>query len=299
MILSKVSYVLGAIPKRFSRPDTCPGCGSMEHSQVDRKAFHELRRCGDCSLLYRWPYETAEEMSSFYQKGYQQKGLTTDLPDESALAALVKNKFKNTDKDFSLVIEWIRSLGLPKSARILDYGANWGYGVYQFNQAGYQAMGFEISAPRAAYSRQLAGVEVMTDWESVAQRGPFDMVFSSHVLEHTPNPARAIASQMAVLSPGGWLMAIFPNGSKAFRDADRESFHRLWGRVHPVMLNDEFVQRLLSDELMFMGAKADMATVAGMLESTEKPIRGDLSGSEMLILARKKGAVVHHDGWRS
>lgn len=82
--------------------------------------------------------------------------------------------------------------GMPADSRVLDFGANWGYGVWQLRQAGFSAIGYELSEPRAAYSTRL-GVEIFTDWSEIQGRAPFDVVFSSHVLEHTPDPARALA----------------------------------------------------------------------------------------------------------
>ena len=286
MDFAKLRYALGAIPRRFVQPQVCPSCGTRESSRVDRKGFHELRRCAGCALLFRWPYETAAEMARFYQREYAQPGLTTDLPDPETLKHLMATGFKGSHKDFSRVIHLFEGLGIPSNARILDYGANWGYGVRQFCEAGYDAIGFELSKPRAEFSKQL-GVEVFKEWTATASQGPFDVVFSSHVLEHTPNPASALNDQMTVLRPGGWLVALFPNGSEPFRREKPGSFHCLWGRVHPVMLNDAFVTEAFGHQVVFRGSlsESDLSKIRSISE--QDSAYGDLSGSEMLLVARK------------
>lgn len=279
----KIRYVIGGLKRRGRQPRRCPSCHSHVARRVDRKGFHDLLRCINCSLLYRWPYETAAEMARFYQRNYQQTGLTTDLPDETALNQLMAAQFRGTAKDFSRVIELLGVLNIPRGARVLDFGANWGYGVWQLQQAGYAAVGYELSRPRASYSRKL-GVEVLADWDAVETRAPFDVVFSSHVLEHTPDPAQALRQKLAVLAPDGWLIAFFPNGSEVFQKSDPSAFHRIWGQVHPVLLDEKFVRNILPGPALVVGAHcAD--DIEGLKRWDRKTARvGTLNTSEMLVI---------------
>lgn len=283
--LGKVRYALGALPKRLVQPCVCPSCGALVSTRADRKGFHELRRCGQCALLYRWPSESAAEMETFYQQHYKQAGLTTDLPDASALKLLLAKGFKGSSKDFSKVLAVFRAIGLPAGARILDFGANWGYGVWQFQQAGYEAMGYELSKPRAEFSKEL-GVQLLTDWCDVVQAGPFDVVFSSHVLEHTPDPAQALRDQLAVLKTNGFLIALFPNGSDAFRLAEPQAFHQLWGHVHPVMLNDRFISETLKTHIVFQGSLTDKDIAILDRWDQQNNACASCAASELLVVAR-------------
>lgn len=226
-------------------------------------------------------------MQSFYQLDYAQPGLTTDLPGPAALQQLIETQFRGCDKDFSRIIELLTAVGVAKGARILDYGANWGYGVWQLGNAGFDVVGFELSKRRGEFGARL-GVTIFTEWNAVLSRAPFDVVLSTHVLEHMPDPAGAIREQMALLEPGGWLIAIFPNGSEPFRDADPEAFHRLWGQVHPVMLNDEFVSNLLGRQLLFLGnpSPGDLNRIRGLVDGVGEV--GNLAASEMMLVARKR-----------
>lgn len=283
--MSKLFYVLGGFLRSWQQQRVCPSCGSGESHAVDRKGFHRLLRCGGCGLLYRWPYETQEEMRRFYQRAYQQAGLTTDLPDADTLKALMQTGFQGSSKDFSRVAELLRMLSVKPGAKILDFGANWGYGVWQLREAGFDVIGYELSQPRADFSAHL-GVEVLTDWPKVVQRGCFDVVFSSHVLEHTPDPADALRRQCEVLAAGGLVIAYVPNGSAHFFEAEPSAFHKLWGRVHPVMLDEVFVRKTLAPLPVAVGAHRP-EDLQGLLNWDRKTFwTGTLNTSEMLIVGK-------------
>lgn len=279
----KLQYVVGGMFQRTRQKRICPNCGSRTSLRRDRKGFHELLQCSDCALLYRWPYETQKEMTRFYQRDYQQAGLTTDLPDQASLSELMATGFRGSEKDFARVVELLEALSVPTGARILDFGANWGYGVWQLQQAGFSTIGFELSEPRASYSKNL-GVEVFTDWSEIESRAPFDVVFSSHVLEHTSDPAEALQRQLEVVSREGWLIAFFPNGSEAFQKADRTAFHRLWGRVHPVMLNEFFIRNILPAPALAIGAYCPKDVRALKHWDCATSWTGTLNTHEMLVV---------------
>lgn len=56
---------------------------------------------------------------------------------------------------------------------------------------------------------------------------------------------------------GGNIIAYVPNGSIEFLLSNRLSFHKLCGRVHPVMLDEIFVRRALVSAAVAVGAHAD------------------------------------------
>lgn len=283
--LSKAAYAFSGLLRRTQQSQTCPGCGGNASNSVDRKVFHTLVRCLDCNLLYRFPYETAEEMASFYQRAYHQSGLTTELPDEEELEKLVAVGFKGSSKDFDRIVRLFGALDIPTGASILDFGANWGYGVWQLHEAGYNAIGYELSEPRSAFSKNL-GVRVCTEWQQLEGHAPFDVVFSSHVLEHTPSPSLALQQQIDVLAPGGLLIAVMPNGSDSFRRANYQGFNKLWGKVHPVMLSDDYFRKILPGDLA-LGAICSK-DLAGLKEwNKRKSWLGTLDQNELLAVWQK------------
>ena len=237
---TKIRYLLSGAVGRLSSSPSCPSCGSIQSEQVDRKYFHVLLRCSKCELLHRFPRENAEEMKLFYEDSYSEPGLTTELPADAQLQSLLESKFQGSPKDFSYHIEILRALGLTAGSRLLDFGANWGYSTWQFQRAGFQAEGFELSRARATFGKKL-GLNICTDSSKLLP--PYDAVYSSHVLEHVPDPLATLQQQLAMTRPGGLVVAHTPNGSADYRHRAPDTFHRIWGQVHPVLLSDKFVAK--------------------------------------------------------
>ncbi len=281
-LIGKIGYLLAGLTGRLQASAQCPSCQSVTATTVDRKFFHSLKECAKCRLLFRHPAESATGMKAFYQKGYAEPGMTTELPDPTTLKQLIDTGFKDSAKDFSYHLRVLQALGLKQGARLLDYGANWGYMTWQFQKAGVDVTAFEISAPRAAYGQKL-GVKIHT---SLAEAGAdFDMVYSCHVLEHVPDPASVIREQLALVKPGGLVVAHTPNGCRSHQARHRDLFHQTWGRVHPVLLTDEFVARV-AGEHPYLVTSDDTPEAVATWNGTTQEIR-DTSGTGFFFAIRK------------
>ena len=272
--VSKSLYACSGLTGRL-KSKICPACGSKEARSIARKVFHTFSQCSVCGLAFRYPVEDATQMLAFYQEDYEQSGLTTDLPDIAALNQLKENNFKGSSKDFSDAISFFGILGLASEARILDFGANWGYASYQFRQAGYQTDAFEVSQPRAAFGQRL-GIDIKTRLEDVS--GPFDACFSSHVLEHVPNPLDSLRTQMALTKTGGFVLGVTPNGSLHRLANEARGYNRNWGRVHPVLLTETFIAYVAGERPYYVGSGDRFPTALnwGMTSACIDDMRGSI-----------------------
>lgn len=233
-----LNYLLKGAYRRLYQSSNCPCCHSPNGLVVDRKLFHSLIECSNCRILHRYPSESSSVMSDFYQDGYDEPGITTELPTDHILEKFLQNNFRESPKDFSYHIEILKTLGLKPGNKLLDFGANWGYATYQFKKAGFDTDAFELSKPRAAFGKKL-DLNISTRYPEMDER--YDMVYSCHVLEHVPNPLETIQKMLAMVKIGGMVVAHTPNGSGSFRIKNPKLFHLLWGRVHPVLLTDQFI----------------------------------------------------------
>lgn len=126
----------------------CPSCGSTESGLVQRKYFvTELRKCRQCKLLYRYPTDSEEDNSAFYQNSYDE-GFTTNLPSEAELKILLLRGFQGHEKDSGTYLEVMRALKVRPGSKVIDFGCSWGYGSWQLQQAGFSVQGYEISRAR-------------------------------------------------------------------------------------------------------------------------------------------------------
>jgi predicted SAM-dependent methyltransferase len=179
-------------------------------------------------------------LENFYQKSYSQ-GFTTDCPSDEALAALCSTNFAGCEKNFGDYVGVLDAIGLNSGDSILDFGASWGYGSWQLKCAGFEVFSYEISRPRAEYARTKLHCNTLDSVKQLPQR--VRCMFSSHVIEHLPNPNIIWEIANEVLTPDGVILCFCPNG-----DPGRESrigakqYHRTWGKVHPLLISPRFLR---------------------------------------------------------
>ena len=236
----KIGYFAKSLFKSIAgRGFACPSCGAKKSAVVDRKYLvTSLRRCEQCSLLYRAPTSSIEENRDFYQEEYSQ-GFTSDLPNDAELDRLVRTKFLGSEKDYAQYIAVLRALGVSAGDKILDFGCSWGYGSWQLKEAGYLVRAFEISRPRCKFAKERLNIDACDDLKLLGD-SKFDVLFSAHVLEHVPSVAAVFELARQVVRPGGLVVSFTPNGSRSFRQKNFGAWRQLWGDVHPNLLDDEF-----------------------------------------------------------
>ena len=238
----KIAYLANSTRKTLQASGfSCPSCGSHQSTTVRRKYIVTvLRRCSVCELQFRTPTTSVAENAAFYQEAYTQ-GFTTDCPTDEDLAGYLRAGFVGSVRDYSQYIEIVRAAGQTTGARLFEFGCSWGYGSWQFRRAGFDVEAYEISAPRARYAKQKLGIRVHDTLDQV--KGPFDIFFTSHVLEHVPSVRLALDFARTILKPGGLIVAITPNGSVDFRRRAGTDWNKLWGLVHPNFLDERFYHR--------------------------------------------------------
>lgn len=280
MNVAKLRYLSSGISGRLTQPRLCPACKHSDHTTVDKKYFHSLLECRNCGLRYRYPSETNEKAKEFYQHEYSEEGLTTDLPSDEYLAKLLKTGFRKSEKDFSHVISIMSALGISPGMRVLDFGANWGYATYQFREHGFDAVAFEVSAPRAAFGERI-GVTVQTELINIG--GEFAAVYSSHVLEHIPNPMEALQQQLDLVKPGGVVLGHTPNGSYHRQNDSPTSYRANWGMVHPVLLTEKFISTVADGRPYFVTSNDNLEKIESW---NGKQIISEMDGANMFFAIR-------------
>jgi SAM-dependent methyltransferase len=108
----------------------------------------------------------------------------------------------------------IRHLPAPGSGggRVLDAGCGNGDFLRVAEDLGHEAIGIDPD-PDAVERARSRGLDARLGHlpGSGLQRGSFDHVFLSHVLEHLHRPAEALSEACALLAPGGRLWLSLPN----------------------------------------------------------------------------------------
>ena len=103
----------------------------------------------------------------------------------------------------------VRSLAdeIPNGVRVLDTGAGEAQYVDYFSRCRYTGVDLAVGDQQWDYS----GLDVVADLTSLPFRnGAFEAALNIVVLEHVPEPARALREIARVLRPGGRLLIVVP-----------------------------------------------------------------------------------------
>ncbi|HYG37025.1 MAG TPA: class I SAM-dependent methyltransferase [Cytophagales bacterium] len=93
---------------------------------------------------------------------------------------------------------------IPKDTKLLDYGVGMGQNIYYMTNA----TGYDISQYGLDFCRS-KGINVTNDLDALPNEG-YDVVFSSHVLEHHPNPKEMVENMRSKLKTGKRLFLVIP-----------------------------------------------------------------------------------------
>ena len=286
-LLSKAAFATRMLQRRMMRPPrACPYCGeSRELNLLGRKKLLlDVLRCPACRLTFRWPLETETESHRFYQGRYAE-GAITRLPRPAELSRLVKSAFRGTSLDLAAKIEILSAL--RPCGRVLDFGCSWGYGIHQLIARGYEAIGYEVSARRAAFGRRKLGVPIVDNARDLARlpSNSFDVIFSNHVLEHTPSIREVLDQFARLLVPGGLAFIVLPNFSG--RAAIGGRFWNWIGEPHPLAPTREFFLHNLPRHGLRNVVTASDPFHVGMARHLQARHSDELpqDGDELLVLA--------------
>ncbi len=285
--MARTQYLFKVLKKYLNTSSKeCLFCKSKKLILIGRKYYLvQLLQCTDCKLMFRYPTDSLSENEIFYQNEYTE-GVTTEFPDERNLEKLPQIQFSRTDNDFSEKIEIVKQFKL--NGKLLDFGSSWGYSLYQFRQAGFDSIGFEISKARSNYAKTKLGLTMIDDYQSLNnfKDGSFDIIFCNHVLEHLPNLYQVFGMFRRLLSDGGYLVIFVPDCSEMekrsiFKIKKRYAF----GEKHTIAFNNLFFESNLPKlgfEVKYTRSPYDINN----LFNKEKNSDG-LEYRELFVLCRK------------
>jgi SAM-dependent methyltransferase len=164
------------------------------------------------------------------------------LPKAQELAQLKQKAFKETIYDISTKIELIKRY-LTKG-HMLDYGASWGYNLWQFLEEGFSGVGYEVSPKRATFGEKNLGLKIIHDPAVLdALESHFDIVFANHVLEHCQDIKKELNRIYRVMKTGGFLIIYVPDCTNIEKEKWRNIY--AFGQTHPLAFGQDFFKKNL------------------------------------------------------
>ena len=138
------------------------------------------------------------------------KELAYRLPDDELLGLLQQIETRGDDRETDLgeitvatILE--RTLELPKGATILDVGSGRGYLARVLKEKGLEVTGIDLREPTES-NRGFAFVRGDIGAKLPFADGSFDVVVSTHVMEHVKFPATLAAEMWRVAKSAVWVV---------------------------------------------------------------------------------------------
>lgn len=259
----------------------CKCCGSdgtyIYRSLKDRlfgvKGDWSLKQCNNslCGLIWLDPTPVEEDIFKAYKNYYTHAD--QDLKSTSFLAKLVAG-YRAYQYGFRVekTICFIRFMGRifgtfgfikehmdypfvyfkdkPKG-RLLELGSGNGATLKLFNDWGWQAEGldFDQQAVDNALNKGLT-VHHGDIFSQGFESDTFDAIFSSHVVEHVPDPYLLIEESFRILKPNGIFVAVMPNSSSKLHQVFKSDWRELDPPRHLHIFNPQSLG-LLANKLNF------------------------------------------------
>ncbi|HMF57489.1 MAG TPA: class I SAM-dependent methyltransferase [Pyrinomonadaceae bacterium] len=275
--MARFNYLLWAMSRYLLADKSCPSCSSSETHLIKRKYLvTSLYECASCKLRFRVPKDSQVKNQEFYQDDYTE-GFTTELPSDDELSRMLSSSFKGMEKDLSPDLNILKLIGLQPGQSVYDFGCSWGYASWQLRQAGYKVYSFEIGRSRARFAKEKLGCIFEEPLE------PVDCFFSSHVIEHLPDPNILWKTASRILKPGGIVYLLMPNG-EPHRESSVAGYHSIWGEAHPLLLNAEALQHMAKRH-QFKGACYSTPYDESLIRAGIPAV--ELNGDGLLFVARR------------
>jgi 2-polyprenyl-3-methyl-5-hydroxy-6-metoxy-1,4-benzoquinol methylase len=218
-------------------------------------------RCRGCDVVYLTPRPSAGEMQFHYPQEYYR-----------LFQEVVRRGEEQPLMRFALRVLRRRRLPGLKPGRVLDIGCGSGFYLAALREAGWDGEGIEPGETAAQFARKHCGLPVHNSnaEEALAacRDGSFDLVTMWHVLEHLPDPAKALAEVRRILRPGGTLMLEVPNFSSIWSVLFRSRWAALEAPRHFFQFTPETLARTIRGAglrvVRVHGLASPMTTCASM-----------------------------------
>lgn len=165
--------------------------------------------CNNCGFTYSNPAPSNEELSKYYQMFSNYENHQRDGKESEQMLAKWERTYNLVEKHF------------PKNfhGSVLEIGCATATGLSIFKSKGWDVLGIEPSGIAVDIARDLYDIEVINgifDSKLLINRGPFDIIILSHVLEHLLLPNLILKDIRNLLGDKGLIYIEVPNLLRPF-----------------------------------------------------------------------------------
>lgn len=183
----------------------CNICSSSEERLITIQNGYRIVRCKGCGFVYVNPRPTVEILKQLYLSYLPEK-----IEDPLLWDAYMKEVFAKAAN--------MLARRFPKAGSVLDIGCGYGFFLLQMKKRGWQTHGMDVSETAVSYaSGQGLDVTLGTLEDVKHKDNSFDVVTLFYVLEHLPDPLKALKEIRRILKPNGLLLLRLPHTTPIVR----------------------------------------------------------------------------------
>lgn len=189
-----------------NKVDNCLACNAYEIQEIFTllDKYHVFKCC-HCELLFINPMPTNEYMEDYYNNSFDHKFIIPP-PREKENEEIIRLIFKNLDYE--------KETAITNKINFFEIGIGKGDFIRQIAQYGLKVRGSDLSKKMVVKNHSF-----QIDYgrfEDFRYTNQFDVVYSSHVLEHSNNPVEFVKALHRSLNSGGIAVVRVPNMDSSY-----------------------------------------------------------------------------------
>ncbi len=177
---------------------------------ITRTSFR-LYRCSPCGCVFQHPLPDPIALDSFYPREYWWS------EDRRSGVSRILSRLERVYREFVALdhVRFLERCTVGRGRSLLDIGCGSGTFLHLARRRGFLPHGMDVSPHAVAAARRQYELPVRQgDIGSDVWKGHgFDVITMFHVLEHLPDPHKALAAAGELLNPGGILIVQVPNAA--------------------------------------------------------------------------------------
>lgn len=188
-------------------------CGNSSRAYAAKQRqgrIWTIWRCDNraCRHGFVWPRPGLTELTDVNQA----ESVASDLGLPTPTSAMSR-------RDVRITVELVtRVRGKAKGGRMLDVGAGDGSFSAGLSTAGYRAHMIDLDQRCGRAVETVPGASfALETFEGLSDRGPYELILMSQVLEHALDPADWLGRARGLLAPGGMVVVLLPNFGGIYR----------------------------------------------------------------------------------
>lgn len=210
----------GALPEvQDATAFCCPNCRETRAKTIVAGASDRppMVQCLACSAEMFWPIPSVAELVAYYKNNNDFSNQGRRIAD-----AYLVDPHPTRTKAAAFAAD-LKANGVPDGGVVIELGCSYGTNVIELRRLGYDAWGVDPSAEGMAWLNANGGKGHCGTLDDFPL-SRIDAVFSSHALEHMPNPYATLRSLHALMPPGGYMELALPNWGSLLAQHKRDSW---------------------------------------------------------------------------